>query len=226
MKKQITIFVVALLMGVTGLKAQTNIGSPNAPDASAQLQITNSTKGVMMPKVALTATTTFTLAGNTLTAGMVVYNTNVGITGTTAYPAYGTGLYTWDGTGWKGTPTGPAMPKFFYMPSIIVPTSTAQLTAYGAVASESFVDATRTGTLNLYLRYSNQFGGATLIKSSAGAPALPVLAVSELNYYVTWFDSQVFNTVSLDVNGLLTYTVKANADVTVGSFMNIVFAVK
>jgi len=224
--KQITFFLVALLMGLSGLKAQTNIGSPNAPDASAQLQISSTTLGVMMPKVSLTATTTFTLAGNTQTEGMVVYNTNAGITGTAAYPAYGTGLYTWDGTGWKGTPATAAMPKFFYMPSIIVPTSAAQLTAYGAVANESFVDATRTGTLNLYLRYSNQFGGATLIKSSASAPALPVLPVSALNYYVTWFDPQVFNTVSLDVNGLMTYTVKANADVTVGSFMNIVFAVK
>lgn len=47
-----------------------NIGSPSPPDASAQLQITSSTLWVLMPKVALKATTTFTLAGNTQTAGI------------------------------------------------------------------------------------------------------------------------------------------------------------
>ncbi|ETZ22414.1 hypothetical protein N824_01835 [Pedobacter sp. V48] len=103
-------------MGLSNLKTQTNIGSTAAPDASAQLQITNNTKGVMMPKVALTATTTFTLAGNTRTAGMVVYNTNAAIVGTAAYPASGMGLYTWDGTGWKGTPA-PTIPQTVFLAS-------------------------------------------------------------------------------------------------------------
>ena len=129
MNKYITILVVALLIGISGLQAQTNIGSPAAPDASAQLQITSSTKGVLMPKVALTATTTFTLFGSSLTAGLVVYNTNAAITGTTAYPAYGTGLYTWDGTGWKGTPAAPTFPQTVLVasgnPSIPITSSTA-----------------------------------------------------------------------------------------------------
>ncbi|WP_183558446.1 hypothetical protein [Mucilaginibacter sp. SP1R1] len=55
---------------ISNLKAQMNIGSPSPPDASAQLQITSSTLWVLMPKVALKATTTFTLAGNTQTAGI------------------------------------------------------------------------------------------------------------------------------------------------------------
>ena len=123
MNKFTTILVVTLLMGLSGLKAQTNIGSPNAPDASAQLQISSTTLGVMLPKVALTATTTFTLTGNTKSAGMVVYNTNAAITGTTAYPAYGTGLYTWDGTGWKGTPAVATFPQMV-------------LVAYGALSAQ------------------------------------------------------------------------------------------
>ncbi|ETZ22410.1 hypothetical protein [Pedobacter sp. V48] len=103
MNKRIVIFAVVLIVGISGLKAQTNIGSRAAADASAQLQITNSLKGVLMPKVLLTATTTFTLTGDTKTDGMVVYNTNAGITGTATYPAYG--------TGWKGTPVVSTLPQ-------------------------------------------------------------------------------------------------------------------
>ena len=31
---------------------------------------------------------------------MIVYNSNASITGSVTYPAYGAGLYQWDGTGW------------------------------------------------------------------------------------------------------------------------------
>lgn len=120
------------------------------------------------------------------------------------------------------------MPKFFYMPSIIVPTHSSQFTAINASAGESFTDGTRTGVLNLYERYKAQFGttGTATQPSSPSAPALPVLPASELHYYVTWYDTVVFQSVSLDAAGKMTYVVKSNADVTVGSFMNIVFAVK
>ncbi|WP_164122545.1 hypothetical protein [Sphingobacterium sp. xlx-130] len=123
-----------------------------------------------------------------------------------------------------------AMPKFFYMPSIIIPTTLTQLNAVGSgkVTGDTFNDGTRVGTLNLYGRYVAQFGttGTTTQPSSPGAPALPVLPAGELHYYVTWFDQTIFETVGVDANGVLTYTVKVDADITVGSFMNIVFAVK
>ncbi|WP_210355777.1 hypothetical protein [Sphingobacterium tabacisoli] len=121
-----------------------------------------------------------------------------------------------------------AMPKFFYMPSIIIPTSLEQLNAPGAgkVTGDAFNNGT--GTLNLYGRYVAQFGttGTVLQPSSPGAPVLPVLPAGELHYYVTWFDQTVFETVAIDANGVMTYKVKSGADITVGSFMNIIFAVK
>lgn len=121
-----------------------------------------------------------------------------------------------------------AMPKFFYMPSIIIPTSEEQLDAPGSgkVAGDEFDDDDLVGTINLYGRYAAQFGGSTLIKSETAAPALPVLPAGELYYYVTWYDTNVFDEVAVDEDGLLTYTVADDADITVGSFMNIVFAVK
>src|SRR5690554_222769 len=121
-----------------------------------------------------------------------------------------------------------AMPKFFYMPSIIIPTSKEQLDAPGSgkLTGDDFDNTSREGTINLYNRYAAQFGGSTLIKSETAAPVLPVLPSGELYYYVTWYDTNVFTSVSVDDEGVLTYEVDENADITVGSFMNIVFAIK
>jgi hypothetical protein len=123
-----------------------------------------------------------------------------------------------------------AMPKFFYMPSIIVPTSNAQLNQPGSgkLAGDTFNDATRQGSISLYGRYAAQFGttGTLTQPSSPGAPVLPVLPASALHYYITWYDTNIFTVVNVDAAGLMTYTVATGADVTIGSFMNIVFSVK
>ncbi|MGS2761114.1 hypothetical protein, partial [Sinomicrobium sp. M5D2P9] len=102
------------------------------------------------------------------------------------------------------------MPKFFYMPSVAVPTevrSTPQ-------------------TLDLYSMYSNQFGSPMAKNPASGTATLPVLPVGELNYYITYFDADVFESVSVSDTGILTYTVKADAEISLASFMNIVFEVK
>lgn len=107
-----------------------------------------------------------------------------------------------------------ALPKFFYMPSIIIPTHSSQVEP-----GETF------GTLDLYQKYVDQFGSPK--KSNPGkTTTLPVLPAGELDYYITWYDEDVFATVSVDNSGVMTYTIQPGADVTVGSFMNIVFAVK
>jgi|GEM_PF-1667917 len=107
-----------------------------------------------------------------------------------------------------------AMPKFFYMPSIIIPT-----------AEDQVDDPSDFGKIDLYQIYKNQFENPMASNNSTNT-TLPVLPPLELDYYITWYDQNVFETVNVSDLGLLTYTVKTNADVTVGSFMNIVFAVK
>ncbi|RNL81680.1 hypothetical protein ED312_18265, partial [Sinomicrobium pectinilyticum] len=102
------------------------------------------------------------------------------------------------------------MPKFFYMPSVAVPTeirSTPQ-------------------TLDLYGMYNNQFGSPMAKNPASGTATLPVLPAGELNYYITYFDANVFESVSVSDAGILTYTVKADAEMSLASFMNIVFEVK
>ena len=111
-----------------------------------------------------------------------------------------------------------AMPKFFYMPSVLVPTAESQLGQAGV----TFNNGTRVGTINLYAIYSAQFGSPVM--SSGGT--LPVLPSSELDYHITYATSNVFTINSITPSGLLTYTVASGADINNGSFINIVFSVK
>ncbi|MEK6513336.1 hypothetical protein, partial [Myroides odoratimimus] len=120
-----------------------------------------------------------------------------------------------------------AMPKFFYMPSVIIPTSLEQMnaTGSGSLAGDTFDDSSLTGKIDLYGRYVKQFG--TPVTSNLGKnTSLPVLPKSELDYFITWVDTTVFDSVAVDDDGVLTYKLKQNADVTVGTFMNIVFSVR
>lgn len=95
------LIALLLLLGNT-LHAQINVGSSTAPNTGAMLEVSGTTKGVLMPRVSLTSTTTWGLDG-TQTAGMTVYNTNASITsGNETYLKHpdGKGVYYWDGTGW------------------------------------------------------------------------------------------------------------------------------
>ena len=103
MKKQVLLLVLTVtgsLLG-TGAHAQLKLGNnPTSINAGSILEMETTDKGLLMPRVALTTTTTWGLAG-TQSAGMTVYNTATGITSAnTAYPANGAGEYYWDGTGW------------------------------------------------------------------------------------------------------------------------------
>ncbi|WP_162304871.1 autotransporter outer membrane beta-barrel domain-containing protein, partial [Sphingobacterium olei] len=133
-----------------------------------------------------------------------------------------------------------AMPKYFYAPSVMLPTHNSS----GDILSGSV-------EINLYDNYyKKQFGvegitvglvgttttsysvsGATTnythgqARSNANA-TLPVLPVNELDYFITYYDTDVFDNVQISPTGILTYTVKLGAIVSAKTFMNIVFAVK
>lgn len=99
------------------------------------------------------------------------------------------------------------MPKFFYMPSIVF-------------------DISVVGTFNrnLYNEYINQFG-SPMVSSSGSAEGIPTLLASQLEYYITYYDTNIFENLVIDQNGLLTYRVK-NSNASEKTFMNIVFVVK
>lgn len=105
MKKKI-IFLAAGIIISSSVLAQQKIGSSGAPNTAAVLELVSPTgspeiqRGLLMPKVSISNTTTWNLAGTSV-AGMSVYNTNATITSSnTNYPAAGIGEYYWDGTGW------------------------------------------------------------------------------------------------------------------------------
>lgn len=83
--------------------AQVKIGdNPTTINGGSVLELESTNKGLLMPRISLTNTTTWGLAG-TSAAGMHVFNTNTGITSTnTTYPTLAAkiGEYYWDGTGW------------------------------------------------------------------------------------------------------------------------------
>lgn len=99
------------------------------------------------------------------------------------------------------------MPKFFYMPSIVF-------------------DISVVGTFNrnLYNEYINQFG-SPMVSSSGSTEGIPTLLASQLEYYITYYDSNIFENLVIDQNGLLTYRVK-NSNASEKTFMNVVFVVK
>ncbi|MCX7729194.1 MAG: hypothetical protein N2203_06970, partial [Bacteroidia bacterium] len=70
-----------------------------APAGDAGLDVNFTDKGVLIPRVSLSNTTTYGLTGGPPggTASMLVYNTNAGIAGT---GAMGVGYYYWNGTRW------------------------------------------------------------------------------------------------------------------------------
>ena len=107
-----------------------------------------------------------------------------------------------------------AMPQFFYMPSILIDTST--INAPGSPDK----------TINLYTQYTGQFNVTTAAMRSTNAPAqIPVLPLAtDLYYYVTYSDDTAIEIVSITDAGLMTYRVKSNTNSL--SFVNIVFVIK
>ncbi len=97
MKTLISIFaiVLSLSLSVPGISQNIAINTTgNAPDVSAMLDIVNSNKGLLLPRVSLSSTTDASTIA-TPAVSLLVYNTNSSITGT---DADGVGFYYNSGT--------------------------------------------------------------------------------------------------------------------------------
>lgn len=107
-----------------------------------------------------------------------------------------------------------AMPQFFYMPSILIDTST--INAPGSPDK----------TINLYTQYTGQFNVTTAAMRSTNAPAqIPVLPLAtDLYYYVTYSDTASIQITGITDQGVMSYRVLANTNSL--SFVNIVFVIK
>ena len=131
------------------------------------------------------------------------------------------GFYYYDGKDWVRV-----MQKAqIYLPSIVLKTTEGSYTidlydVYLAQFRGGVSAATNTGT-------STSSATTSFAKSSSNA-ILRVFEKTDLDYFITYFDSNVFSNVSVNANGVLTYdvTIAGENAVSEDTFMNIVLQEK
>ena len=130
------------------------------------------------------------------------------------------GFYYYDGTDWQRI----IRKAQFYMPSIVVPTT-----------------VNTRHEVNLYQEYIKQYANENIsnvykddksiipssdrpIASSVGASPLKIYKKNDLDYFVVYYDKNVFTNLSITEDGVLTYTVTAEGakNISAQTFMNIV----
>lgn len=122
MRKQFLTWIFFLSMGWA--HAQVKIGdNPINLTPSALLELETTNRGILFPRVELSATTQASMGATSprqAVKGMVVYNLNPALPGSATYPAFGEGVYFFDGTGWVYT----GLPKGGTAGDVLVQTST------------------------------------------------------------------------------------------------------
>ena len=93
--KKVLFFTISLMSAINLLAQNVGIGT-NTPDASAKLDVVDSNRGLLIPRVALTATNAPGPVTSPATS-LLVYNTDTA--GTAPYNVW-PGYYYWDGTEW------------------------------------------------------------------------------------------------------------------------------
>ena len=108
-----------------------------------------------------------------------------------------------------------ATPEFFYMPALLIPLS-------GQTNAEGFL------SLDLHGKYQERFNTPAVVSANSELANLSslVVPINMLDIYITYFDEQVLEDVSIDTDGKMWYKVKANYNYTEASFMNVVFKVR
>lgn len=96
--------LIGLLLVTVSATAQLKLGNNGTTrNINSILEMEHTTKGMLLPRVSLTSTTSYSPLTSAIVAGFVVYNSNASVTaGSSSYPinSGGTGLYYWDGSGW------------------------------------------------------------------------------------------------------------------------------
>jgi hypothetical protein len=130
------------------------------------------------------------------------------------------GYYYFDGLEWQSMSNGGAA-QWFYMPAIVLPTSTAD-PAYNSGTAVFNVDLN-----SIYAAQFGQFASPTpVLGASSGDDNLPVIPAAQLEFFVTYYDNTVFSGVAVSAAGMLTYKVNPAAAITDATFMNIVLKPK
>lgn len=205
-----TLLLLAVFSFTQTIHAQVTIGSGVPPHEKALLDLKENadgtaTKGLILPRVSLlSAIDYFGIPDHE--KGTIVYNTNTSESSVPAENRVSAGFYYNTGERWEKLYLGYA--NWFYMPSVVFDTSSTGLQP----------------TKNLHQLYLDQF--KTPKFKNPGAPSsIPYLpSPTDLYYYITEYDEDVFEIVSLTDQGVLAYNVKQAASAY--SLIDIVFVLK
>lgn len=208
--KKIYLFLFFAFIFAINANSQVAIGSIDAPEEGAILELKSNSMGFLPTRVELVKLS----LPNPLpihVEGMLVYNTRKSDADTLQV-----GFYYNTGERWVRFSTSSSLSQsWFYMPSIVFDTS--ELTT----GPDKQVD--------LYEAFKSQLNDAanTNVVASAGAPAMALAtipAATDLYYYVTAYDDEVFSITGITADGKLSYRVINPA--TDETFINIVFVEK
>jgi len=226
MKKALLSLFMVAFVGTAVSYGQVNVGSATPPDASVALQVSGSNLGFMLPKVSLTNTITFGLAGDTKTAGILVYNTNSVLIPNFSYPSFGAGVYLWTGTGWLWQ--GPRPSIIFSSPaSGTIATGVVNIplnvtTKSNAIGTAEILPTATDGAIVAVQNGSYQYSLDGYIAQAAGAAGSIKIEVDKNGAYSTEFQLPVNGTtnainvfhftseINLDAGDKLTFRVTNN----------------
>lgn len=227
MKK--VILTIGILAGVSSTFAQVGRVGINTDDPKATLHIKadkdnkDNNPGLIIPDVSKDKLDT----GEPVESTLVYYSEgsnsayiNQNDQSTTENIGSKKGFYYYDGTDWQRI----IRKAQFYMPSIVVPTT-----------------VNTRHEVNLYQEYIKQYAHENIsnvykddksiipssdrpIASSVGASPLKTYRKNDLDYFVVYYDNNVFTDLSITEEGVLTYTVTAEGakNISAQTFMNIV----
>ncbi len=227
MKK--VILTIGILAGVSSTFAQVGRVGINTDDPKATLHIKadkdnkDNNPGLIIPDVSKDKLDT----GEPVESTLVYYSEgsnsvyiNQNDQSTTENIGSKKGFYYYDGTDWQRI----IRKAQFYMPSIVVPTTIGD------------------HSINLYEEYLKQYAHENVsnvdkddksiitsssnrpIASSVGASPLKIYKKDDLDYFVVYYDKNVFTDLNITPEGVLTYKVTAEGakNISAQTFMNIV----
>jgi hypothetical protein len=225
--KRFLLSAIVIPLFVISVHAQVGI---NNSDPKATLDVTaektdgTTSEGIIAPRLTGDQIKAKDARYGTEQTGVIVYATSaVGSPSTKTANITTTGYYYFDGTVWKTI--GSTVKQQFYMPSIVIPTDPASLPnanySYTTTAGGTF-------TVDLYNIYKQQYqyttgGGA--VRSLSGS-TLKIFDADKLDFFVTYYDTDVFQYVAISITGILTYRLVSGYNITEKTFMNIMFQEK
>lgn len=175
------IIIVLLVLFTVPSYAQIGINT-ETPDVSAVLDITSTSKGVLLPSMSTVQKNGITSPAHSL----LVYDTSLKCIsqnlGTAAIPSW-TCLTLYD-------------KQFFYMPSINIETDVLNTTQ----------------TKDLFGQYETEFATPVVKNPSGSATNIPRYGAGDLFYYVTYYDPSVIQIEGISDNGVMTYRIVKEAD--------------